>query len=297
MRGQELLEAIENLDPAYIESAAHKLKPRRSVWRKWGAVAACLCLVISIVIPIIQHKCSHDPVGDTVPFFLNGCYYETVDDPEILAIYGLPKKISAEMAGDHVAYIAVNHDKGYASLEETAVKTDNELYVYAPAPSRAVYVYREGDQYMAAIFCNFEMFGSSNTSYELKELYRIFHVSQAGDIASVSEVDWHREKVIGATVTDANEIQAFYHMTVALDSFGNDDFQQRMFSGYTSEEKQMEAHTAFADDCRMLRIETNGGLRFYISIYPTFGWMHASGTMSYYKIDDTMHDWINRNLN
>ena len=236
-------------------------------------------------------------MGDTALFFLNGCYYETVDDPAILEIYGLPKKITADMAGDHVAYIDVNFDQGFASFEETPVKTDNELYEYAPAPSRGIYVYREGDKYMAAIFCNFETFGSSNTNYELKELYRIFNVSQAGDIASISEVDWHREKVIGATVTDANEIQAFYDMTMTLDSYGNDDFQELMFGGYTNEEKQMEAHTAFADDSRVLRIETNGGLRFYISLYPSYSWMYASGAMSYYKIDDAMHDWINSNLN
>jgi Na+/melibiose symporter-like transporter len=52
-----------------------------------------------------------------------------------------------------------------------------------------------------------------------------------------------------------------------------------------------------ADDCRKLRVETKGGLRFYVSLYPSYSWMHASGTMSYYKIDDSMHDWINRNLN
>ena len=92
-------------------------------------------------------------------------------------------------------------------------------------------------------------------------------------IASISEVDWHREKVIGATVTDANEIQAFYDMTMTLDSYGNDDFQELMFGGYTNEEKQMEAHTAFADDSRVLRIETNGGLRFYISLYPSYSWI------------------------
>ena len=142
-----------------------------------------------------------------------------------------------------------------------------------------------------------EMFESSKANYKLKELYRIFNVSQAGDIASISEVDWHREKVIGATVTDANEIQAFYDMTMTLDSYGNDDFQELMFGGYTNEEKQMEAHTAFADDCRKLRVETKDGLRFYVSLYPSFSWMHASGTMSYYKIDNTMHEWINRNLN
>lgn len=47
MRGREMLDTIENLNPAYIEAAAEKPKARRTGWRKWGAMAACLCLVIA----------------------------------------------------------------------------------------------------------------------------------------------------------------------------------------------------------------------------------------------------------
>ena len=170
------------------------------------------------------------------------------------------------------------------------------LYMYAPAPSDAVYVYREGETYMAAIFCNFEMFDSSNTSHELTELYRVYNIEAAEDIASISEVDWHRDKVIGATVTDQKEISDFYDMTAALWSYGNDDFQKLMFSGYQDEETQRKAHIAFADDSRVLRIETASGLRLYISLYPGFNWMSSSGTMSYYQINEQMHAWIDRNL-
>ena len=41
MRGQEILDLIGDLDPAYIEAAAKK-----PVWVKLGAMAACLCLVV-----------------------------------------------------------------------------------------------------------------------------------------------------------------------------------------------------------------------------------------------------------
>ena len=47
MRGREMLDTIENLNPAYIEAAAEKPKTKRTGWRKWGAMAACLCLVIA----------------------------------------------------------------------------------------------------------------------------------------------------------------------------------------------------------------------------------------------------------
>ena len=47
MRGIELLDKMELIDPAYIEAADARPQKKRNVWLKWGAVAACLCLVIA----------------------------------------------------------------------------------------------------------------------------------------------------------------------------------------------------------------------------------------------------------
>lgn len=46
MRGREMLETIENLNPAYIEAAAEKPKAKKTGWLKWGAMAACLAVVV-----------------------------------------------------------------------------------------------------------------------------------------------------------------------------------------------------------------------------------------------------------
>lgn len=46
MRGHEMLDAIENLNPAYIEAAAEKPKAKKAGWLKWGAMAACLAVVV-----------------------------------------------------------------------------------------------------------------------------------------------------------------------------------------------------------------------------------------------------------
>ena len=110
MKTPRMAEAMNYIDDDLVSGAITYTRKKNTGWVKWCALAACLCLVISITIPVLQHKGGHDPVGDTAPFFLNGCYYETVDDPAILEIYGLPKKITADMAGDHVAYIDVNFD-------------------------------------------------------------------------------------------------------------------------------------------------------------------------------------------
>ena len=38
MRGREMLDTIEHLNPAYIEAAAEKPKAKKAGWRKWGAM-------------------------------------------------------------------------------------------------------------------------------------------------------------------------------------------------------------------------------------------------------------------
>lgn len=86
-------------------------------------------------------------------------------------------------------------------------------------------------------------------------------------------------------------------MTVSLRSYGNDDFQKETFGGYPDDEARIQAHTAFANDGRHIRIETVDGLRFFITFHPSFDWIYGGGTMSYFQIDEQMHAWIDKNLN
>ncbi|MBP3313153.1 MAG: hypothetical protein J6K84_00640 [Oscillospiraceae bacterium] len=58
MRGTEFLDKMEFIDPAYIE-AADKAKKSALPWVKWGAMVACLCLVIAGVLTI--PKVSKEP--------------------------------------------------------------------------------------------------------------------------------------------------------------------------------------------------------------------------------------------
>ena len=46
MRGSEFLDKMELIDPAYVEAADTKPKKKKKVWVKWGAMAACLSLII-----------------------------------------------------------------------------------------------------------------------------------------------------------------------------------------------------------------------------------------------------------
>lgn len=295
MTNEKILDAIGGINEKAVQDAKAYKRPKSKRWFRWCA-AACLCLAVGIAIPILHHKGKggidhQDPLQTIAAFAFNGKFYEAVEAPEILEKYGLPTEITEDMAGDHVSYLRSDGGDGY---ECTPMETDIELYQYSPAASDGVYVLRNGETWCAALFCNFYQF-DSNTNCSLTELYRVYGIESADDIKSITEMDNNNENETGTPVVERQEITEFYNMTIALGSYGNDDFQAEVF-GNIPEEKQQEAHSAFADDRRGLCIETEEGLRFFIAFYPSYGWIEGGGTMSYFKVDTRMHDWIVRNL-
>lgn len=52
MRGNDFLNKMENVDPAYIEAAEISSKKKKNIWIKWGAIAACLCLALIAITTI-----------------------------------------------------------------------------------------------------------------------------------------------------------------------------------------------------------------------------------------------------
>lgn len=294
MTNENILDAIGGINENAVQDAKAYKRPKSKRWFRWGAMAACLCLVVGIAIPILHHKGGidhQDPLQDTAAFELNGKFYEVVETPEVLEKYGLPSKITEDVAGDHVAYLKSDGDDSY---ECTPIETDMELYQYNPAASGGVYVLRNGETWCAALFCNFYQF-DSNTNCSLTELYRVYGIESADDIKSITEMDNNNENETGTPVVERQEITEFYNMTIALGSYGNDDFQAEVF-GNIPEEKQQEAHSAFAENQRNLRVETKDGLRFFIAFYPSYNWIYGGGTMSYFKIDNQMRNWIERNV-
>ena len=294
MTNENILDAIGGINENAVQDAKAYKRPKSKRWFRWGAMAACLCLVVGIAIPILHHKGGidhQDPLQDTAAFELNGKFYEVVETPEVLEKYGLPSKITEDVAGDHVAYLKSDGDDSY---ECTPIETDMELYQYNPAAFDGVYVLRNGETWCAALFCNFYQF-DSNTNCSLTELYRVYGIESADDIKSITEMDNNNENETGTPVVERQEITEFYNMTIALGSYGNDDFQAEVF-GNIPEEKLQEAHSAFAENQRNLRIEAKDGLRFFIAFYPSYNWIYGGGTMSYFKIDNQMRNWIERNL-
>lgn len=118
MRGNELLDKMELIDPAYVEAAETKPKAKKNIWIKWGAMAACLCMAVmgamlwrqfaptpiegggltvsenenGVTIPQLNVSLSADEAADMMAFFIyqGRCYvqYEWIyDDVDIVGEY------------------------------------------------------------------------------------------------------------------------------------------------------------------------------------------------------------------
>ncbi len=303
MNRKDLYNGFNEVDDDILERSETVSKSKKKpVWLKWGAIAACLCLMVGIAIPVLHPKGGPDtqdpydgPVESTALLYFNGALYECCDNPQALKRLGLQSEITEDTAGDHVANIELG---GIVDYQATASQTDKELFQYAPAPSRAAYVLRDGDNYMAVVFVRTYFPDDPKAYSDLADVYRFYNIEDAGDIVSIAQVDWNRRKVTGAEITDADAIAEFYELTTDIVNFvsiDNDAFQERVF-GDVPEENAQEAHNAFADDLQVLRIETTEGLRFFVNIYPSYGYLESGQAMAYHLITPELNEWFNENL-
>ena len=76
---------------------------------------------------------------------------------------------------------------------------------------------------------------------------------------------------------------------------GNDEFQSIVFDGIP-EEKQPEAHNAFADDLHIIRVETKDGFRFYLQYYPNYGFLECTHAMAYHTVTPELKLWFEANM-
>ncbi len=309
MKNEKLLDAFGQIDEEFVEEAdpekrkKAKKKSNKNTWIKWGAMAACLCLVVGVLVPIANglfntkggSGSQDDLLGETALLYFQGALYECCYTKEGLKRVGLPSEITKDMAGEHVAYLKMGDLGGY---QETAEITNMELFQYAPAPTRAVYILRDGESYMAVLFCRTYFPDDIDAYTNLAEVYRFFDISDASDIVSIAQTDWNRGKVTGAEITELSAIEEFYTLTTDITEFvsmDNDTFQNIVFDGIPEEEQQ-EAHNAFADDLQVIRVETKDGFRFYLSYYPNYGYLYSGHAMAYHQVTPELEQWFETNM-
>ena len=79
MKEERILNVLGKVDEKYIKEADPEVKAKRKapVWTKWGAMAACLALVVVCAVPFVSNWLSHTP---SIPGELSGF---SDNDPDI----------------------------------------------------------------------------------------------------------------------------------------------------------------------------------------------------------------------
>lgn len=82
MRGNDFLNKMELIDPAYVEAADTKPNKKNTIWIRWAAMAACLCLVAAGAFRISSGKNSR-PVLQWSAGFRPESYFQYNMDTDV----------------------------------------------------------------------------------------------------------------------------------------------------------------------------------------------------------------------
>jgi len=140
MTNEKLYEAIGDISDCKIKEAKQVRKAKQPIWLKWGAMAACLCLVVGLAIPIIL---------DTVNPYEGGAgtlmgdteIYPTVMVDGQLYEWRKGVAICNELPNDSVYYGELTHVEG-----ETP--TNDCEFVSVFSVSGQIYTISENDEYV-----------------------------------------------------------------------------------------------------------------------------------------------------
>ncbi len=130
MTNEKLYEVIGDISDHKIKEAKQikKVKPFR--WLKWGTMAACLCLIVVLAIPIALHHIEEIPSPhDTM---------ESYDGPSSLIVNGTTYVISSHLA------VTDELPDGFLQVGEVTIdESENCPYFVNPDIPEWVYVYQE----------------------------------------------------------------------------------------------------------------------------------------------------------
>lgn len=129
---QKIYDGITDINDGFIEEAL-SLKPKRKIWLKWGAVAACIALLAAAVyrIPVVQCWLGIFPSYENAMFSAS----EIADLFE--KTYGVPTNAYKKVYVPDASYLGINtipHQKKlniYQYFEDKDPIDEDELKIYA----------------------------------------------------------------------------------------------------------------------------------------------------------------------
>ena len=165
-----IVNAMEYIDDDLVSGAVtYTRTKKKNSWLKWGVMAACLCLVVGLAIPLaipMLHNAINPPPIEEKPegfvdvnsqatvemVILNGVEYVVCGEGEanILQECGLPTEISKDLAGKHLGYLE-QKQKNIYHISDSIKDGDIELFEYAPQPNDNVFIVCVDGTYYAAI--------------------------------------------------------------------------------------------------------------------------------------------------
>lgn len=155
MTKKALSDAITNISTEYIEKAADYTvtkKVHQPVWVKWAAMAACLCVVLIGAATIYIGTQNGQASKSKAPTVLIGeeeyTICGTAGEAMILERCGLPAELSAELAGELIAYLDYDGECYYTMTEKM---TEIAMFEYEPETTANVYIVLIDGEYYAAI--------------------------------------------------------------------------------------------------------------------------------------------------
>lgn len=318
MKNEKLYDAISDIREEFIEEAEHYKFKKNMVPRlvKWGSMAACFCLVLfgaSLAMSGAFAKKgmksddynggSVDPTATSAPednfggsgllqvLAYNGALFNVSNNPADLNAAGISEIISPEDCGISLGNLKKT-PKGY---EETTQSTDIELFKYAPAYSNtAVYVIRDGEDYMAGLFSNNLPIGDGNDYSPISELFRRYGVEKAEHISAVQLYSgyWSNDRPVEPEehmVTDRGTLDKFYKAAMSMEKECYSS-EERTKIELSEDPKQFASSTLQV--AKTICITTAEGLKFYLSWAEDSGWLFSSGAKANYRITEEMQGWL-----
>lgn len=138
MKKEQLYETLGDINENYIHEA-HITKKRSTVWLKWGAIAACLCLMLIGVLVILHNGTGNDSVisssvADVAPmvYINNTLYKQSV------------KQVSYKEKSDDFVYLGIikNDLTNDQNIPADGIPTEN---FQSNTPIIGAEVYQYGD--------------------------------------------------------------------------------------------------------------------------------------------------------
>lgn len=150
MTNEKLYEVLGDINETHVKEAREYRKTRKPAWVKWGAMAACLCLIV--VGAFIAPNLGDGALDYAETVIYNNMKYAVcgVGEANILEECGLPTEITKDLAGKHLGYLAQG-EKNTLVIADDLENSKVELFEYAPRPNDNVYILCIEGEYYAAI--------------------------------------------------------------------------------------------------------------------------------------------------